>query len=75
MKAAQSRQKLYVNIRKRHFEFDADDWFYLKISPMKGVMRFGKKGKVSPHYVGPYHILRYIGKVTYEIDLPNDFVF
>lgn len=38
-------------------------------------MRFGKKGKVSPHYVGPYHILRYIGKVTYEIDLPNDFVF
>ncbi|WMV33284.1 hypothetical protein MTR67_026669 [Solanum verrucosum] len=39
---------------------------------MKGVMRFGKKGKLSPHYVDPYHILRHIVKVGYELDLPND---
>ncbi|WMV58867.1 hypothetical protein MTR67_052252 [Solanum verrucosum] len=39
---------------------------------MKGVMRFGKKGKLSPRYMGPYQILRHIGKVTYELELPND---
>lgn len=39
---------------------------------MKGVLRFGKKGKLSPRYVGPYQILRHVSKVAYELDLPND---
>ncbi|WMV30458.1 hypothetical protein MTR67_023843 [Solanum verrucosum] len=43
-----------------------------KISPIKGVMRFGKKGKLSPWNVGPYQILQRIGKVDYELDLPNE---
>ncbi len=43
---------------------------FLKISPMKGVMRFGKKGKLSPLYIGPYQIMRRIGGVAYELEFP-----
>ena len=45
---------------------------YLKISPMKGVVRFGKKRKLSPRYVDPYEILQNIGKVTYELRFPSE---
>ena len=55
---------------RRELEFHVEDWVLLKVSPMKGVMRFGKKGKVSPRYVGPYKIFKRIGKVEYELDLP-----
>ncbi|WMV58068.1 hypothetical protein MTR67_051453 [Solanum verrucosum] len=72
LKMAQSRQKSYADVRRREIEFEVNDWVYLKISPMKGVMRFGKKGKLSPHYVGQYQILRRIDKVAYELELPND---
>ncbi|XP_019256269.1 PREDICTED: uncharacterized protein LOC109234655, partial [Nicotiana attenuata] len=54
MKTAQSRQKSYADVRRRGLEFQVDDWVFLRVSPMKGVMRFGKKGKLSPRYVGPY---------------------
>ena len=69
---AQSRQKSYADVRRRELEFDVLDWIYLKISPMKGVMRFGKKGNLNLQFVGLYHILRPIGKVAYELDFPND---
>ncbi|WMV50559.1 hypothetical protein MTR67_043944 [Solanum verrucosum] len=69
---AQSRQKSYADVRTRHLEFEVHDWVYLKISPMKGVMRFSKKVKLSPRYVDPYQILRCIGKVAYDLDLPNE---
>ncbi|WMV41087.1 hypothetical protein MTR67_034472 [Solanum verrucosum] len=57
---------------RRELEFQVDDWVFLKVSPMKGVMRFGKKGKLSPRYVGPYRISKRIGKVSYELELPVD---
>ena len=66
LKTAQSRQKSYAAVRRRELEFQVDDWVFLKVSPMKGVMRFGKKGKLSPRYVGPYKILKRVGKVAYE---------
>ena len=69
LKSAQSRQKSYSDNRRKDIEFEVNDWVYLKISPMKGVMRFGKKGKLSPRYIGPYRILRRVGKVAYELDL------
>ncbi|WMV37684.1 hypothetical protein MTR67_031069 [Solanum verrucosum] len=72
LKMAQSRQKSYVDVRRRDRDFDVSNWVYLKILPIKGVMRFGKKGKLSPQYVGPYQILRRVGKVAYELDLPNE---
>ena len=46
------------------------DFVFLKVAPMKGVMRFGKKGKLSPRYVGPYLIAKRVGKVAYELELP-----
>ncbi|WMV09068.1 hypothetical protein MTR67_002453 [Solanum verrucosum] len=73
LKTTQSRQKSYADVRRRDLEFEIGDWVYLTISPMKGVMRFGKKGKLSPRYVGPYVILKHVGKVAYELYLPNEF--
>ena len=55
---AYSRQRFYTDNRKRPLEFDDGDQFYLNISPKKGVKRFGRKGKLSTKYVGPYEILQ-----------------
>ncbi|WMV37726.1 hypothetical protein MTR67_031111 [Solanum verrucosum] len=67
---AHSRQKSYADNRKSDLEFEVGDWVYLKNSPMKGMIRFGKKGKLRPWYVGPYEILKRVGKVSYELKLP-----
>ncbi|WMV42013.1 hypothetical protein MTR67_035398 [Solanum verrucosum] len=70
LKTAQSRQKSYEDVRRRDLVFQIDDWIFLKVSPMKGLMRFGKKGKLNPRYVGLYMILKRIGKVSYKLELP-----
>ena len=57
---AYSQQKSYVDNRKRPSEFHVGDKVYLKISPIKGVMRFFRKGKMIPRYVGPYEIVRWL---------------
>ena len=62
----------YAENRKRPLEFDVGDQVYLKISPMKGVMRFGRKGKLSLRYVGPYEILQRVGEVACELALPAE---
>ena len=72
LKTSQSLQKSYADVRRRELEFQVDDWVFVKVSPMKGVMRFGKKGKLSPRYVGPYKILKRVGKVAYELELPAE---
>nr|XP_009800237.1 PREDICTED: uncharacterized protein LOC104246173 [Nicotiana sylvestris] len=66
LRTAQSWQKSYADVRRRDLEFDEEGWVFLKVSPMKGVMRFGKKGKLSPRYVGPYKIIR----CGVRVDLP-----
>jgi len=68
----QTRQKSYADVRRRELEFDVDDWVYLKITPMKAVIKFGKKGKMSPHYIIPYKISRRFSTVAYKLDLPSD---
>jgi hypothetical protein len=69
---AQGRQKNYADKRRRPLEFEIGDHVFVKVSPTKGIMRFGKKGKLSPRYVGPFEILEKIGVVAYRLALPPD---
>ena len=61
-------QKSYADYWRRDLEFEVGDMVYLKISPMKGVMRFDKKGKLIPWYVVSYEVLQRVGKVAYELN-------
>ena len=70
MQAAQSRQKSYADNRRRPLAFEVGDKVLLKVSPFKGVARFGQKGKLRPKYVGPYEILERVGEVAYRLALP-----
>ncbi|KAL4016694.1 hypothetical protein IC575_024351 [Cucumis melo] len=73
MLTAQSRQKIYADVRRKDLEFDVGDMVFLKVAPMKGVLRFEKKGKLSPRFVGPFEILKRIGPVAYRLALPPSF--
>ncbi|KAJ9561345.1 hypothetical protein OSB04_006505 [Centaurea solstitialis] len=70
LKTARDRQKSYADKRRKDIEFQVGDQVMLKVSPWKGVIRFGKKGKLSPRYVGPFRITERIGAVAYKLDLP-----
>ncbi|KAA0057719.1 pol protein [Cucumis melo var. makuwa] len=70
MLTAQSRQKSYADVRRKDLEFDVGDMVFLKVAPVKGVLRFEKKEKLSPRFVGPFEILERIGLVTYLLALP-----
>ncbi|GMP87827.1 hypothetical protein CsSME_00040045 [Camellia sinensis var. sinensis] len=67
---AQSRQKSYADQRRRTLAFEAGDHVFLKISPRRGLMRFGKSEKLSPRFVGLFEILERIGEVAYRLALP-----
>ncbi|RVW68203.1 Transposon Ty3-G Gag-Pol polyprotein [Vitis vinifera] len=70
LKAAQSRHKSYADHRRRDLEFEVGDHVFLKVSPMKSVMRFGRKEKLSPRFVGPFEILERVGTLAYKVALP-----
>ena len=70
LQTAQSRQKSYADKRRCDLEISVGDCVFLKVSPTKGVFRFGKKGKLSPRFIGPYEILERIGAVAYRLALP-----
>ncbi|RVW53997.1 Transposon Tf2-12 polyprotein [Vitis vinifera] len=70
LKATQSRHKSYDDQRRRDLEFEVGDHVFLKVSPMKSVMRFGRKGKLSPRFVGPFEILERVGTLAYKVALP-----
>ena len=72
LQMAYSRQKSYADHRRKDLQFQEDDKVYLRILPMKGVVRFGKKGMLSPLYVGTYEILQMVGKVAYELRFPSE---
>ena len=70
MRTVQSRQKSYANVRHRSLEFEIGDPVFLKVTPMKGVLRFRRKGKLSPKFIGPFEILERVGLVAYKLALP-----
>nr|GEW44106.1 putative reverse transcriptase domain-containing protein [Tanacetum cinerariifolium] len=72
MQATRDRQKSYADLKRKPMEFQVRDKVMLKASPWKGVVRFGKQGKLNPRYVGPFKLLEKIGKVSYKIDLPEE---
>ena len=66
----QSRQKSYADVRRRPLEFKAGGHVFLKVMPKRGVIRFGKRGKLSPRYIGPFEVLEMVGAVVYRLALP-----
>jgi hypothetical protein len=74
LKATKSHQETYANKRRRPLEFEVGNLVYLRVSPMKGVKRFGVKGKLAPRYIRPFPILEKCGTVAYKLDLPPSLV-
>ena len=69
MSVAQSRHMSYADNRRRPLEFEVGNCVFLKISPMRGVMRFGKKGNLSPQFIGPFKITQRVRKLAYRVAL------
>jgi hypothetical protein len=70
LKAVKSRQETYANKRRQPLEFKVGNRVYLRVSPMKGMKRFGINGKLAPRYIGPFPILEKCETVAYKLDLP-----
>nr|GFA16869.1 putative reverse transcriptase domain-containing protein [Tanacetum cinerariifolium] len=72
MQAARDRQKSYANLKRKPMEFQVGDKVMLKVSPWKGVVRFGKREKLNPRYVGPFKVLERVGDVAYKLNLSKE---
>ncbi|GJS31483.1 putative reverse transcriptase domain-containing protein [Tanacetum coccineum] len=72
MQAARDRQKSYADLKRKPMEFEVGDKVMLKVSPWKGVVRFGKRGKLNPRFVGPFKVIKRVGDVAYKLELPEE---
>ena len=72
LKAAQDRQKSYADKRRKDLEYEVEDRVFFKLSPWKGVVHFGKRGKLSPRYIRPFEIVERVGLVAYRLDLSKE---
>ena len=72
LKVATDRQKSYTDMKRKDIRYEVGEKVFLKVSPWKKVMRFGKKGKLSPRFIGPYEVIEKVGPVAYRLALPPD---
>nr|GEV67822.1 putative reverse transcriptase domain-containing protein [Tanacetum cinerariifolium] len=72
LKVARDRQKSYADKRRKPLDFSVGDYVLLKVSPWKGVVRLGKKGKLAPRFVGPFEIIKKVGHVAYRLNSPKE---
>ncbi|KAK5793745.1 hypothetical protein PVK06_034902 [Gossypium arboreum] len=72
LKEASERQKSYADLKRKEIEYSVGDMVFMKVSPWKKILRFGKKGKLSPQFIGPYRILKRVGPVAYQLELPSE---
>jgi hypothetical protein len=72
LRVAQTRQRSYVDNRRRPLEFEEGDHVYLKMSPLRGMKRFKVKGKLSPRFIGPFRVFRRVGEMAYQLELPDN---
>ncbi|GJR05912.1 putative reverse transcriptase domain-containing protein [Tanacetum coccineum] len=72
IQAAHDRQKSYADLKRKSMEFEDRDRVMLKVSPWKGVVQFGKRGKLNPRYLKPFKVLAKVGKVAYRLELPQE---
>ncbi|KAK8700610.1 hypothetical protein V6N13_019001 [Hibiscus sabdariffa] len=73
LKQAFDRHKAYADTKRRDIRYEVGDKVFLKVSPWKKVLRFGKKGKISPRYIGPFEVIKKVGPVAYRLALPPEF--
>ena len=71
LQLAQSHYKIFADTSRRLLEFEVGEYVFLKVSPSKGITRFGKRGKLNPRYVGLYEIVERIGPLAYRLELPQ----
>ena len=72
LKVATDRPKSYADMKRKDIQYEIDEKVFLKVSPWKKVMRFGKKGKLSPRFIGPYEVIEKVGPVAYRLALPPE---
>ena len=72
LQAAQERQKAWTDRHRPELEFEVGQEVLLKVSPIKNVSRIGRRSKLAPRYIGPYKVVKKIGSVAYELELPAD---
>ena len=69
---ATDRQKSYADMKRKYIRYEIGEKVFLKVSPWNKVMRFGKKGKLSPRFIGPYEMIEKVGLMAYRLALPSD---
>ena len=74
LKAASDRQKSYADLKRRDIAYEVGDKVFLKVSPWRKILQLGKKGKLSPRFIGPYEVLEQIDPMTYRLALPLELV-